>query len=184
MRFPELIDVPAEVFSERLLIREPRPGDGTLVFQAVEASRKDLKEWLPWVDSADSPDSCELSVRRAYALFATREDLRYHIFLRETGTYIGGTGLHRIQWAVPKFEIGYWIDSRYVRQGYATEAAREALRLTWSLSTDRVISIVHEENVASIAVTNKLGGTLVGTHAGPLLLFEYTRPVAIPKTEV
>jgi hypothetical protein len=49
---------------------------------------------------------------------------------------------------------------------------------------DLTIRFIHEENVASIAVTNKLGGALVGTYEGPLLLFEYARSIALPETEV
>jgi RimJ/RimL family protein N-acetyltransferase len=46
-----------------------------------------------------------------------------------------------------------------------------------------VISVIHEENAASIAVTNKLGGALVGIYEGPLLLFEYACPAAVRETE-
>ena len=46
------------------------------------------------------------------------------LFLKGTGTLVGGSGLHRIDWAVPKFEIGYWSRTRFAGQGYITEAVR------------------------------------------------------------
>lgn len=46
------------------------------------------------------------------------------LFLKETGALVGGSGLHRIDWSVPKFEIGYWCRTRFAGHGYITEAVR------------------------------------------------------------
>ena len=35
---------------------------------------------------------------------------------------MGGSRLLRIDWEVPKFEIGYWLRTRFAGQGYMTEA--------------------------------------------------------------
>ena len=34
--------------------------------------------------------------------------------------FIGGTGLHRIDWAQRQFEIGYWCRSSRVGEGFVT----------------------------------------------------------------
>jgi ribosomal-protein-serine acetyltransferase len=51
-----------------------------------------------------------------------REDLL--LLLRGTRTFVGNSGLHRIHWEGPKFEIGYWCRTRFTGQGYVTEAVR------------------------------------------------------------
>ena len=38
------------------------------------------------------------------------------------GRFLGSSGLHRIDWDVPKFEIGYWCRTSLARRGYITEA--------------------------------------------------------------
>jgi hypothetical protein len=40
--------------------------------------------------------------------FLERTELRMHFYLKGIETLVGSSGLHRIDWGVPKFEIGYW----------------------------------------------------------------------------
>ena len=47
-----------------------------------------------------------------------------HLWLKGTETLVGSSGLHRIDWAVPKFEIGYWCRTGMTGRGYVTEAVR------------------------------------------------------------
>lgn len=47
-----------------------------------------------------------------------------HLYLKETGTLVGSSGLHRIDWGVPMFEIGYWCRTGFSGQGYTTESVR------------------------------------------------------------
>jgi ribosomal-protein-serine acetyltransferase len=56
--------------------------------------------------------------------FVGREDLLLLLLLGGTRTLGGGSGLHRIDWEVPKFEIGYRRRTRFTGQGYVTEAVR------------------------------------------------------------
>ncbi len=39
------------------------------------------------------------------------------------GRYLGGTGLHRIDWGVGAFEIGYWVRASAHGKGFVTEGA-------------------------------------------------------------
>jgi hypothetical protein len=45
---PILIDFPEKIESERLSIRPCMPGDGPLVYESIQASLKELQEWLPF----------------------------------------------------------------------------------------------------------------------------------------
>ncbi len=121
---PILIEFPTEFYTERLLIRIPKPGDGKAVYNAIQNSINELKPWMPFVHSEQSEEQCEVNTRNAYTEFISRNDLRLHIFIKETGEFIGSSGLHRINWDIPKFEIGYWIDTRYSGKGYITEAVQ------------------------------------------------------------
>ena len=63
----------------------------------------------------------ETYVRNAQAIFLRRESLPLLIFRKTDEAFIGGTGLHDIEWDVPRFEIGYWQATAHTRQGYMTE---------------------------------------------------------------
>ena len=121
---PILRDFPDRFETERLLIRCPLPGDGPALFAAVRESYEELKPWMPWVEHHKTVQDSEESARRGWVEYLGRTDLRMHLFLRGTDTLVGSSGLHRIDWSVPKFEIGYWCRTSLVGQGYITEAVR------------------------------------------------------------
>ncbi|MCM3764274.1 GNAT family N-acetyltransferase [Neobacillus niacini] len=160
---PILKEFPEEIATERLIIRKPMPGDGKAVYQAMQASMAELKPWMPWADREQTVDDVEANMREAHAKFLTREDLRLHIFNKETGEFIGSSGLHRINWDIPKFEIGYWIDTRHQRKGYITEATEAITNFAFTeLNAKRVEIRCDSKNNRSKAVPERLGFQLEG----------------------
>jgi RimJ/RimL family protein N-acetyltransferase len=119
---PILRTFPERIETERLYIRPCQPGDGPDVHQAIESSLAELKLWLPFAEKVESQDEVETGVRESFAKFVKREDFRLHIYRKEDNAFIGSTGLHRIDWSLPKFEIGYWIRTDETKKGYMTEA--------------------------------------------------------------
>ncbi|MDA7027085.1 GNAT family N-acetyltransferase [Bacillus sp. CLL-7-23] len=119
---PILLNFPDSFQTERLLIRAPAAGDGRAVHHAIQISFPELKPWMPFARELPDRDETELNIRKAQADFILRRDLRMHIFHKETGEFIGSTGLHRMDWEVRRFEIGYWCSSAFTGYGYMTEA--------------------------------------------------------------
>jgi RimJ/RimL family protein N-acetyltransferase len=160
---PILLDFPSEFTTERLLIRLPLPGDGRAVHEAIQASRKELKLWLPFASKDQTEEQVEENIRGAHAKFLTREDLRLLVFQKEIGEFIASTGLHRIDWDIPKFEIGYWIDTRHSGKGYMTEAVEGITRFAFTELKARRIEIrADSRNQKSRAIPEKLGFELEG----------------------
>ncbi|MGM0943116.1 MAG: GNAT family N-acetyltransferase [Bacillota bacterium] len=165
MQQPILKEFPQEFHTRRLFIRLPLPGDGTAVYEAIQASRKELKKWLPFAKSEQTLEETEINIRESHVDFLKREDLRFLIFDRVSGAFIGSTGLHRIDWDVPKFEIGYWIDSRCQGKGYMTEAVAGLTEFAFqTLGANRVEIKCDERNERSRAICERLGYTLEGIH--------------------
>jgi RimJ/RimL family protein N-acetyltransferase len=160
---PILREFPEEFTTERLLIRKPLPGDGKAVYEAIQVSLKELKQWMPWAHMNQTEQDVEVNIRDSIAKFITREDLRLHLFNKETGEFIGSSGLHRINWAVPKFEIGYWIDTRHSGRGYITESTEAITNFAFNeLHAKRVEIRCDPTNTRSRAIPEKLGFTLEG----------------------
>src|SRR5262249_2705803 len=81
--------------------------------------------------------------------------------LRESGEFVGATGLHRIDWQVPKFEIGYWCRTSLVGRGYVTEAVAELVRFTFdTLNAARIEIRTDVNNIRSYRIAERLGFTL------------------------
>ncbi|ATH92254.1 GNAT family N-acetyltransferase [Bacillus glycinifermentans] len=119
---PILLDFPDSFQTRRLLVRAPKAGDGIAVCDAIRTSLPDLKPWMPFAREEPKEDEVKINIRRAQADFILRKDLRMHIFHRETGQFVGSTGLHRMNWEARRFEIGYWCSTAHAEQGYMTEA--------------------------------------------------------------
>lgn len=83
--------------------------------------------------------------------------------LKSTGEFIGLVGLHYQDEhsglpCAPMIEIGWRLDTRHWRQGYATEAAQRALLFAFEeLQADKVYAFTALQNVPSQAVMGKLG---------------------------
>lgn len=161
---PVLLDFPTEFFTERLLIRMPQAGDGKKVYESILASINELRPWLPFAQETPSEEETEAGIRNSQAKFLTREDLRLHAFLRQTGEFIGSSGLHNPDWRIPKFEIGYWIDSRYSGNGYMTEAVQGIVNFAFrELKANRLEIRCDTLNKQSIKIPSRLGFKLEGT---------------------
>ncbi|MGI8659135.1 MAG: GNAT family N-acetyltransferase [Candidatus Limnocylindria bacterium] len=109
MTNPILRDVPERFESDRLLIRTPLPGDGVELHAAITESREELRPWMPWAHPDETVEDVEANVRHSRVEYLARRDLRLHLYALDGGTLVGSSGLHRIDWTVPRFEIGYWI---------------------------------------------------------------------------
>jgi RimJ/RimL family protein N-acetyltransferase len=82
---------------------------------------------------------------------------------RASGTLLGRVGfIDPPGW--PGFELGWLLGRAHWGQGYAREAAAEALRHAFEvLQRDSVISLIRPGNQRSVAVAESIGATLQGS---------------------
>jgi RimJ/RimL family protein N-acetyltransferase len=164
MTDPILRDFPYIFETERLLIRGPLPGDGKAVHEAVVESRNELLPWMPWVVDMMDELAYEKLVREGQLKFLSREDLWMLLFLKDSNIFIGAGGLHRMDWQVPRFEIGYWVRTSFYRQGYITEAVNGIAGFAFNtLGAKRVEIRCDKLNERSAAVARRAGFDLEAT---------------------
>lgn len=162
---PILIEVPETLTTERLLLAAPRPGIGPALSVAVAESIGLLSPWMPWAQRVPSFEESEAVARRQQADFIARRDLCYQIYDRapEGRRLLGGTGLHRMDWTVRRFEIGYWLRASAQGQGFMSEAVAALSRMAFEQLRARRVEIrMDETNLASRAVAERCGFELEG----------------------
>jgi RimJ/RimL family protein N-acetyltransferase len=160
---PILHDFPEEFETERLTIRAPRFGDGLEMYEAVRESIDNLRPWMPWAQSLPTPDEYEELMREQRLDFLGRENMMLLLFLKRTHTLAGSSGLHRINWEVPKFEIGYWVRRKFEGQGYIIEAVEGITRFAFGVLGARRVEIrVDDRNLRSWRIPERLGFELEG----------------------
>lgn len=159
---PILMHIPVPVKTPRLTLRPPHTGDGHRVNEAIIESFDQLTQWLPWADHKPTVQETEITMRTMEARWILRQDLPLLIFDHE-GSLLGSTGLHRINWSLPSFEIGYWVRSSRTGQGIITESTHALVRYAFEqLKAVRVVIKCDEENTASRRIAEKLNFQLEG----------------------
>ncbi|MGD0192719.1 MAG: GNAT family N-acetyltransferase [Rhizomicrobium sp.] len=83
---------------------------------------------------------------------------------KSDGAFLGRVGMNNPEgW--PGLEVGWTLGKEYWGQGYATEAARVAMRYAFlTQPVDGIISVIHIDNSASQAVAARLGETRGARH--------------------
>lgn len=140
--------------TERLILKPWEPPDWEL-FRPIATDPEVMRYitgGIPWTD-----EQIQNFVSRQVGLYAERNFCRWKTVDASTGNLIGfcGAGMWRDE---PDPEIGWWLARSHWGRGLATEAARAALADAFGrVGLRRIISIARRENVASIAVMNKIG---------------------------
>ena len=166
MTDPVLLDLPAAIDTERLLLRPPRAGDGAMLHAAIVESLPDLRRHLaslPWVAGEQTIASAETWCRNGHANFLARRDLPFLVLERATGELAGATGLHRTDWSTPKTEIGYWGRTSRAGHGLVSEAVAALARYAFAhLSVVRIEIVTDEANAPSRRLAERCGFVLEG----------------------
>ena len=130
---PILLDLPVLVDTLRLLLRAPQVGDGALVNAAIKESFEGLHKWVSWASKMPTLEESEIGVREEMADWILRESLRFYAFLKEGDAWVGSVAIHKHNWDLPAFEMGYWGNSSYSGQGYMTEATAAATQYAFKI---------------------------------------------------
>ncbi|MEX0876137.1 MAG: GNAT family N-acetyltransferase [Phycisphaerales bacterium] len=126
--------IACRIETPRLLIRAYELGDAPEMFEIIRASSDHLLPWMPW----STGHTCvEFTTRyvadQILALGAGEKftEIGVGIFEKDTGDFIGGTGVHDVRRETASCETGYWVRHDRTGQGYATEACRHII--SWAL---------------------------------------------------
>ena len=158
---PVLVDLPETIETERLVLRCPRAGDGAALNAAILETLEPLRRFMAWAATPPSLEDSEVYVRGAAATFLTRANLPFLMIRRGTQEVVGQATLPRMDWTVPRFEIGYWVRQSSEGQGYVSEAVRALTAFAFdTLAAKRVEIRCSHRNVRSQRVAERCGFAL------------------------
>ena len=147
-----------EFTTERLSIRAPHPRFAQELHAAIEESFENLKEWMPWAQRRRPLEEVEAHQIEFRRRFLAQEEFQLLLFLKGTDTLVGGSGLHRMDWQVPRFEVGYWARDSFVGMGLISEAVAGISRQAFlQLGAKRVEVCTSAANERSRGIPERLG---------------------------
>lgn len=145
-----------ELKTDRLFLRTLAEADAAvaLAFGRDEfGTEAQALEWIRWVKEKNNEG---------------RLIVNFYIWLAQTNRCVGRVYIHSKPELDGQVEIGYGIAEEYRNKGYATEAARAAVRYSFERAgQDLLVAIVKPENTPSQRVIEKLGFTRCGTRTVP-----------------
>ncbi len=154
--------IPNKIITDRLVIRCYDSNDAPLLIDAITNSLENLKQWMPWAKNEPTSLESKKELLTKFKLdFLQNIDYNFGLFNKHQDVLIGSAGLHtRIG---PKSrEIGYWINSKYLNQGYATECTRALIKVGFEYHGIENIQIrCDPNNVISQRIPEKLGFILI-----------------------
>jgi RimJ/RimL family protein N-acetyltransferase len=147
-----------ELQGERVLVRPYRESDAQALFDAVAESREHIRPWLPFADKHQCIEETRDWIIKGMADWLLRESLNLSMWERESGRFIGGTGLHPRNWDIGHFEIGYWVHASAQGHGYMSEVVRLLTRYAFDeLKANRLVIRCDARNQRSAAVARRQG---------------------------
>lgn len=137
-------------------LRLLQPYHADEIFKVIERNRLRLRQWLPWVDRIRSVADEEQFICNSLGLLASNGSFQSGIFVEDV--FVGAIGLHPIDHANRKVELGYWLDSAHEGRGLMTNACRAMVDHAFgALGLNRVVIYCAVENHRSRAVAERLG---------------------------
>lgn len=160
---PILRELPDRWVTDRLILRPYLESDSAALFESIDESRLSLGEWMPWEPATKTTDDTLAFIRYAIAHWYLRNEINIGMFEKESGRHLGGIGYPRLNWERGHFEIGYWLRSSAVGQGFVTEGTQCLIDSCFrDLEATRVIIQCAAPNRRSASVAERCGLTLEG----------------------
>ncbi len=160
-----LLDIPSHIESERLHIRCYRAGDGPLYSEASRRNSGHLKRYESdnVIMQIRSEEEAEITVRDLAADWIARNSFFLGAFDKHDKHFIAQIYIGPVNWDLPEFRIGFFVDRDHEGRGYMTEAVKTTLGFVFHhLKAYRVSAECDETNTRSIRVLERCGMTREG----------------------
>lgn len=150
--------LPAEIRTQRLLLRLPGLEDAEELNRALRTSHAELRAWMDWAVNPQTLEETGNFCRESLLGWEEERVMNALMVEQASGEIIGSTGYPRLNWAVPKFEIGYWCRTDKVGQGFVSEATLALAQHAFlGLGAKRVELRMDDRNRRSWSVAERLG---------------------------
>jgi RimJ/RimL family protein N-acetyltransferase len=160
-----LPDLPTYFETERMHLRCYQARDGAWFHAMSRKNRAHLMQYESenMVMSIQSEEDAERVVRELAASWESRKSFCLGAFDKKNDEFIAQVYIGPVDWSLPEFEVGYFVDKGHEGQGYVTEAVQGALRFIFEkMDAWRVRLECDDTNTRSYRVAERCGMTREG----------------------
>jgi aminoglycoside 6'-N-acetyltransferase len=154
------LEIPTRIEAKRIYLRSYEAGDGLWYYAMSQKNRTHLArhEAENVVMSIESEQDAEAVVQGLAGAWRARNSFFMGAFNREKDEFVAQLYIGPVNWNVPEFEIGFFVDRDHEGQGYVTEAVRAAMGFIFEhLGAHRVRMECDDTNERSWRVAERCG---------------------------
>lgn len=153
--------------TKRLCLRAPRIQDTEKLYTALMTSLNEVSPWFSWARKDLTRRQLQKHVNEGIDAgndVLGSEHLFFLVWDRDQKHVLGEVWLKMVDWSVPNLQIGYWLDTRHVGNGYAFEAISAVIRYAFARRNAKCIQLyISGKNTRSLNLAKKLGFHHEGT---------------------
>jgi len=156
--------------NDRINLHLPRPELAKDMYQAVDAQRDYLAQWLPWAKHTKAIDYTLKYIQEA--METNKDGSKLTTFIYDDKEIAGSIGFVRIDKEKRIGEIGYWLHRNLQGQGIMTQTCQRFIDYAFrTKALNRIEIRVASKNQKSQAIPKRLGFTHEGTLREALLMY-------------
>jgi aminoglycoside 6'-N-acetyltransferase len=155
-----LLDIPTCIETERLYLRSYQPGDGPWYCAMSQKNRSHLKRYESdnVAMGIKSEEDAEILMRDLAVDWIARNCFFLGAFDKRTDEFVAQIYVGPVNWELPEFQIGYFVDQEHEGQGYITEAVKATFNFVFTyLNAYRIQLKCDDTNVRSLRVAERCG---------------------------
>jgi len=157
---PTLTDIPGRIETQRLYLRAFQEGDGAMYYAVSQRNRVHLARYEAEnvIMSIVSEQHAAAVVRELAEDWKAGNCFFMAVFDRVTDAFVAQIYIGPVNWDLPEFEVGYFVDQACEGNGYVTEATQAALHFIFTyLHAHRVRLECDDTNTRSLRVAERCG---------------------------
>jgi len=155
-----LLDIPTRIETERLYLRSYQPGDGPWYYAMSQKNRSHLMRYESdnVAMGIKSEEEAEMVMCDLALDWMARNCFFLGAFEKRTDEFVAQIYIGPVNWDLPEFQIGYFVDQEHEGQGFVTEAVKVTLGFVFNqLRAHRIRLECDDTNVRSIRVAERCG---------------------------
>lgn len=154
-----LLSVDTALLTKRVVVRRFRENDGEQLYDLLQSNRVYLEDAFPsTLNENSSKEKSEWYVRVRFAKWLLQEEYCFGVWDNDSAKLIGFIRLFRIDWHIPKAEVGFFIDRDFSSKGIMTEVLLVIIRFAFTqLKLEKISLRTAMDNYASQRLARKCG---------------------------
>ena len=157
---------PKKIVADRIILQHPLKPTFKLaeeLYAVVDASRESVLKWLPWPEKIKcAEDEFGYLNSWVHQNWLNRKGCTYIIRCKKTNNILGMIDFLHIDEENHSGEIGYWLSTNAVGNGFISEALQALEKVIFDLGFNRIIIRNDIRNTRSVNVAKRNGYHLDG----------------------